>query len=137
MAGRRPERVAIQDPIRLTMNHKPTFWIAMAMAGIAFTSNAQSVKLGESATLDALAKAQAIQGEAPQAWEPGKLYLLECWATWCGPCVAAIPHLDALHDKYKDQGLRVIGMNVREDDKAKVVEFVKEKGERMSYPVLF
>ena len=94
-------------------------------------------KPGDAVTLDALGKAEWITGAAPAAWEPGKLYVLECWATWCGPCIAAIPHVDELYDKYQDKGLRVIGMNVWEDGKDKVAGFVKTKGDGMSYPVAY
>lgn len=86
---------------------------------------------------DALAKGEWIQGTAPAAWEPGKVYMLECWATWCGPCLAVIPHVNELHKKYSEKGLRVIGVNVWEDDKDKVRAFVEGKGEGMSYPVVF
>lgn len=81
--------------------------------------------------------AKNIQGEISENWEPGKLYLLECWATWCGPCIAAIPHVNELHEKYHDKGLRVIGMNVWEDGEEKVAAFVKKKGRGMSYPVVY
>ncbi len=81
--------------------------------------------------------AKNIQGEIAKNWEPGKLYLLECWATWCGPCIAAIPHVNELHEKYHDKGLRVIGMNVWEDGEEKVAAFVKKKGKGMSYPVVY
>lgn len=94
-------------------------------------------KAGDAVTPDALAKAEWITGAAPAAWEPGKLYILECWATWCGPCIAAIPHVDELYDKYQEKGLRVIGMNVWEDGKDKVAGFVKTKGDGMSYPVAY
>jgi len=107
------------------------------MAGAALTSGAWAFETGDAMSPDALGKAQAIQGEAPKTWEAGKVYVLECWATWCGPCVQAIPHMDALYDKYKDKGLRVVGVNVMEDDKEKVAAFVKKKGDGMSYPVLF
>ncbi len=94
-------------------------------------------KAGDAVTPDALGKAEWITGTAPAAWEPGKLYILECWATWCGPCIAAIPHVDELYDKYQEKGLRVIGMNVWEDGKDKVAGFVKTKGDGMSYPVAY
>jgi thiol-disulfide isomerase/thioredoxin len=94
-------------------------------------------KAGDAVTPDALAKAEWITGTAPAAWEPGKLYILECWATWCGPCIAVIPHVDELYDKYEEKGLRVIGMNVWEDGKDKVADFVKTKGDGMSYPVAY
>ncbi|MFM7180392.1 MAG: TlpA disulfide reductase family protein [Verrucomicrobiales bacterium] len=86
---------------------------------------------------DALTKGEWIQGAGPAAWEPGKVYMLECWATWCGPCVAVIPHVNELHKKYSEKGLRVVGVNVWEDGKEKVEAFVKAKGDGMSYPVVY
>jgi thiol-disulfide isomerase/thioredoxin len=62
----------------------------------------------------------------------GKVVVLDFWATWCDPCARAIPHMEALHKKYKEQGLVVIGIN-HERDHAKVKNFAKE---RISYIVL-
>ncbi len=55
----------------------------------------------------------------------GKVVLLDFWATWCGPCRRAIPHLEALHRKYKDEGLVVIGIN-HERDHDKVKAFARD-----------
>ena len=88
-------------------------------------------------TSAALASATWLQGEPVKSFEPGKVYILECWATWCGPCIAAIPHIDGLHKKYHDRGLRVIGVNVWEDDLEKVRKFTHTKAKEMSYPIAF
>lgn len=108
-------------------------------AGAAAKAETPAITLLPGAQIDIkpILGAKNIQGTIAENWEPGKLYLLECWATWCGPCIAAIPHVNELHEKYHDKGLRVIGMNVWEDGEEKVAAFVKKKGKGMSYPVVY
>ena len=38
----------------------------------------------------------------------GKIVLVERWATWCGPCMAQIPHLTELHEKYGEKGFQIV-----------------------------
>ena len=119
---------------------------ATPAAGIAPAADAAPKRLkpeeatlveGSPVTTDVFARLDWVQGSGPKAWEPGKVYLFECWATWCGPCIAAIPHVNELHKKYAEKGLIVSGINVWEDGKDKVAEFVKKKGDGMSYNIAY
>lgn len=76
-----------------------------------------------------------VQGEPVKSFEKDKAYIVEFWATWCGPCIRNIPHLNELHKKFADKGLVVIGQNVWEKDDAKVKPFVEKMGEKMTYRV--
>ena len=42
----------------------------------------------------------------------GRPVVLDFWATWCAPCRASMPHLDALQERYRDQGLVVLGLSL-------------------------
>lgn len=116
---------------------RPFAKLTTAAFALAFAPSAFGLAPGDAISAEALAKAEFVKGEAPAAWEPGKVYVLECWATWCAPCIAAIPHVDGLYDKYHEKGLNVIGVNVFEDGRDKVAGFVKKKGDGMSYPVAY
>ena len=45
----------------------------------------------------------------------GKIIVMDFWATWCGPCIKAMPSLQKLYDKYKTRGVEVFGVNVWEE----------------------
>jgi thiol-disulfide isomerase/thioredoxin len=74
-----------------------------------------------------------VKGEPVASIEKGKIYVVEFWATWCGPCRATIPHVSELSKKYPD--VTFIGQNVWENDVSQVEPFVKQMGDQMSYRV--
>ncbi len=57
----------------------------------------------------ALEMAEWINGEVKPEATKGKIVVVDFWATWCGPCKAAIPHNNEIAKKYADQGVLVIG----------------------------
>lgn len=56
----------------------------------------------------------------------GQTVLVEFWATWCPPCVAAWPHLQELHEEYESKGLVILGLSAEEP--GVVGAFVDDKG---------
>ena len=58
-------------------------------------------------------------------FEANKVYIIEFWATWCGPCLRSMPHLAELQDKYADKGVQLI--SVSDEDLSKVEKFLKRK----------
>lgn len=58
----------------------------------------------------------------------GKVVIIDFWATWCPPCVAAMPMLEQLANEYADRGLVVIGINQDDtDERAAVDTFLENK----------
>jgi thioredoxin-like negative regulator of GroEL len=78
-----------------------------------------------------------IQGETVGKLDDSKTYLFEFWATWCGPCVQMVPHLDQLHRDFGPKGLVILATSVWEDDQPKVDGFVKARAGKMTYRVGF
>ncbi len=57
-------------------------------------------------------------------FEKGKVYVVEFWATWCGPCIASMPHLAELQKEYADKGVQLISIS---DEDLKTVETFLER----------
>ena len=62
----------------------------------------------------------------------GKVVLIDFWATWCGPCLASVPHLNELYEQYKDEGLVIMGICTA-NGQEKYAATVEQVG--MQYPV--
>lgn len=91
---------------------------------IRFVKNPQPVPAFTVETLEG----QTISAESLR----GKVILLNFWATWCGPCIAEIPDLIQLQNKYERQ-FQVIGLSVDAGSPEDVKRFVQEK--KINYPI--
>jgi thiol-disulfide isomerase/thioredoxin len=70
---------------------------------------------------------QWMTGDPIDQLEPGQVYVVEFWATWCGPCLASMPHISELQTHYGDT-VRFIGVTRETEDV--VQEFLgKEQSE--------
>src|SRR5262245_29820133 len=82
---------------------------------------AKILNIGDAAP--ALTVSSWVKGDKVEKFEPRKTYVVEFWATWCGPCKRNIPHLTELMHQYKDQGVQIIGVDIWEHDLALVKPF--------------
>lgn len=65
---------------------------------------------------------------------PGKVILLDFWATWCAPCKASIPWMNELAESYRNDGLVVIGISMDEEGWSVVKPFAEQM--KITYPIL-
>lgn len=90
-------------------------------------------KLGIGAPAPKIEVSKFVKGMPITTLERGKIYVVEFWATWCGPCRVSIPHLTELQKKYKD--VTFVGVSVWEQDQKAVEPFVTQMGDKMVYRV--
>ncbi len=57
----------------------------------------------------------------------GKVVLVMFWATWCGPCLAELPKMNEIYEKYKEKGFEIVGYSVDENVEALKAFTTKEK----------
>jgi len=112
---------------------KITRWAMAAIVATTLAGTAYGGSLGDKAT--ALEIKDWVKGKPVDVTgADGKnVYVLEFWATWCGPCRYSIPHLTEMQEKYKDKNVTFIGIS--DEDTSTVRKYVKEMGDKMGYTV--
>ena len=111
---------------------------ALLLLLLSATLSAAGLKVGDPAP--ATRPETMLQGAAVKDFQKGEVYVFECWASWCGPCIAAIPHLNELHKQMGKKGVVITGVNVWESERdaasaQRAKDFLKAQGGKMSYRV--
>jgi len=103
--------------------------LLLALAANASAKTPVKMKVGDAAP-------QFVRGDLqghPFDLRRGKVVLIDFWASWCAPCILAIPHLSQLQEKYGARGFQVVGVSM--DDSASTTKETMQKI-RFNYPVI-
>lgn len=126
-------RIRLAIPLLLTL-----------LVGLASAQNAPSLNVGDPAP--AFKPEAWLKGKPVAKFEKGKVYVVEFWATWCGPCIDSMPHLSDMADKLKGKA-EFVSVNVWDRDmpgekepanakhRERVGKFVKENDAKMRYNI--
>lgn len=107
--------------------------ILTALICVPLLTGAAPVKLVPGSPVPQLSRADINGKKLDLAALRGKLVLIDFWASWCPPCMVAIPHLIATQKTYGARGLQVVGISM--DDSVAPVKDVARRF-AFNYPVL-
>lgn len=107
---------------------------ALALTALSMAQATQSTSLLIGDPAPKITVSNWVKGTPVTNFEKGKLYVVEFWATWCGPCKVSIPHLTELAKKYAGK-VDFVGVSAFEADQKLVKPFVDSMGKKMSYNV--
>lgn len=105
------------------------FAFLLALAANASAQTPVKLKVGDAAPQFSRGD---LQGH-PFDLRRGKIVLVDFWASWCPPCIIAIPHLGQLQKKYGARGFQVVGVSM--DDSADITQETMQKI-HFNYPVV-
>ena len=117
---------------------------ALALVGVMAAAKPGALTIGDPAP--AFNPEGWVKGTPVASFETGKIYVVEFWATWCGPCIASMPHLSDMADKYAGKAT-LISVNTwdrnQEGEKQarhqghvdRVTKFVNENAQKMRYNI--
>jgi thiol-disulfide isomerase/thioredoxin len=110
---------------------KKTNKVELERVSIAALQAANAAKIGDPAA--PLKITEWVKGGPVDLSKRDKIYVVEFWATWCGPCRTSIPHLTELQKKFASKDVVFVGISA---EKPSVVKpFVEKMGDRMDYVV--
>jgi thiol-disulfide isomerase/thioredoxin len=102
-----------------------TLTFAAAALGVLSPAFGQGIETNEGKPVPAFTMKDTAGKTITNKSLKGKVYVIDFWATWCGPCKQASPGMNELHKKYAKQGLVVLGANIS-DTPGSALKYKKE-----------
>lgn len=110
--------------------------VVVTASAVPAQETGQEVKLFPGAPAPKIEVKNWIKGSKFSEFGPKGVYVVEFWATWCGPCLQSIPHITELAKK--NPNVTFLGVSIWEDDKdGSVAKFVEKMGDKMAYNVAY
>ena len=91
------------------------------------------IKVKQGAVLPEFSLVQLDGKEVPFSGIPGKVFLINFWATWCDACMQEMPSIVTLRESFKDQGFEVLGVNLDETPETAVPKVTQSL--KMRFPI--
>ncbi|MBM3979561.1 MAG: TlpA family protein disulfide reductase [Planctomycetes bacterium] len=110
-----------------------TLLLTAALVGFVAPAAAQEkLKVGDKAP--PVKATKWLQGKEVSAFAEGKAYVMEFWATWCGPCIVMMPHMGELQKQYA-KDVVFIGFSAKDPNNSleKVQALVEKRGPKLGY----
>ena len=125
----KPRTETLAEVTSLPKHHRALPWIA-ALVLIA-TVQSRPARAAEGAPLAPAFTVRGLDGRTLKLSDfKGKAVVIDFWATWCGPCRAAMPHLNEVQGQFSGQGLVVLGLSVDDAEPGTVRRFADRLGVR-------
>ncbi len=94
---------------------------------LAFTLIATSGCKSENAAPELVLDNVDGSGTVSLAEQQGKVVLVDLWATWCVPCIAELPHLQAMSNELAPNDFLMLGIVLESGERDEIVDFLADK----------
>ena len=123
------------EPVKATATYKgKTYYFCSTKCKVEFLKNPEEFLVTDAGKPAPTFRLKTFDGKNVSLADfRGKVVLLDFWATFCPPCVQALPELQALHAKHAARGFAVVGLTV--DERAALVQKATSRA-KVAYPIL-